>query len=44
MIGGLGGFVQEVEDFSSFGQGMTRKLITEIAGLKQLGNRFAKGK
>ena len=33
VIGGLGGFVHEVEDFSSSGQGITRKLITEIAGL-----------
>jgi hypothetical protein len=32
VIGGLGAFVLEVEDFASFGQGMTRKLITEIAG------------
>lgn len=32
VIGGLGAFVLEVEDFASFGQGITRKLITEIAG------------
>ena len=32
VIGGLGAFVLEVEDFVSFGQGITRKLITEIAG------------
>ena len=35
VMGGAGGFVLEVEDFSSFGQGITRKLITEIAGLRQ---------
>ena len=32
VIGGLGAFALEIEDFASFGQGMTRKLITEIAG------------
>ncbi len=41
VIGGLGGFVLEVEDFASFGQGMTRKLITEIAG-KLPTRRFAR--
>ena len=33
VMGGVGGFVLEVEDYSSFGQGITRKLISEIAGL-----------
>jgi hypothetical protein len=32
VIGGTGAFVLEVEDFNSFGHGITRKLITEIAG------------
>jgi hypothetical protein len=32
VLGGPGAFVLEVEDFDSFGQGITRKLITEIAG------------
>jgi hypothetical protein len=33
VIGGIGAFVLEVEDFNSFGHGITRKLITEIAGI-----------
>jgi len=32
VLGGPGAFVQEVEDYASFGRGITRKLITEIAG------------
>ncbi len=44
VMGGLGAFVLEVEDFASFGQGMTRKLITEIAGLPGPGSRFAERK
>lgn len=32
VIGGVGAFVLEVENFASFGTGLTRKLITEIAG------------
>lgn len=31
VIGGPGAFVLEVQDFASFGEAMTRKLITEIA-------------
>ena len=42
VIGGLGGFALEVEDFVSFGQGITRKLITEIAGTPR--PRFARAK
>jgi len=33
VTGGPGSFVLEVHDFHSFGEAMTRKLITEIAGL-----------
>jgi hypothetical protein len=42
VIGGPGGFVLEVEDFASFPQGITRKLITEIAGrpVRFAGQRF----
>lgn len=42
VTGGLGAFVLEVEDFVSFGQGITRKLITEIAGqpVRYAGPRF----
>lgn len=43
VIGGMGAFVLEVEDYASFGQGITRKLITEIAGGAQAGTRFALG-
>jgi hypothetical protein len=32
VTGGPGAFVLEVHDFHSFGEAMTRKLITEIAG------------
>ena len=32
VTGGAGSFVLEVHDFHSFGEAMTRKLITEIAG------------
>jgi hypothetical protein len=42
VVGGVGGFVLEVEDFSSFGQGITRKLINEIAGLRRAAVEFAK--
>jgi hypothetical protein len=41
VIGGLGAFVLEVEDFASFGQGLARKLITEIAGQPPAGPEFA---
>lgn len=41
VIGGLGAFALAVEDFASFGQGITRKLITEIAGLPRPGEWFA---
>ncbi len=41
VAGGTGAFVLEVEDFASFGQGITRKLITEIAGTPPPGPRFA---
>ena len=34
VIGGRGAFVLEVHDFKSFGEAMTRKLVTEIAGPK----------
>lgn len=34
VIGGPGAFVLEVHDFNSFGEAMTRKLVTEIAGPK----------
>jgi hypothetical protein len=33
VVGGPGAFVIVVEDFPSFGEAMTRKLITEISGL-----------
>jgi hypothetical protein len=32
VAGGAGAFVLEVRDFHSFGEAMTRKLISEIAG------------
>ncbi len=41
VMGGPGGFVLEVEDFESFGHGITRKLITEIAGPTANSVRFA---
>jgi len=41
VIGGTGAFVLEVEDFDSFGHGITRKLITEIAGTRPPPRRFA---
>jgi hypothetical protein len=41
VIGGMGAFVLEVEDFASFGQGLVRKLITEIAGLPPAGPDLA---
>jgi hypothetical protein len=31
VTGGLGSFVQEIHDFHTFGEAMTRKLVTEIA-------------
>ena len=34
VVGGPGGFVLEVHDFHSFGEAMTRKLISEIAALR----------
>lgn len=40
VIGGPGAFVQEVHDFHTFGEAMTRKLVDEIAGL-QPRQRFA---
>ena len=43
VVGGMGAFVLEVEDFASFGQGITRKLITEIAGLPRPATRHAAG-
>lgn len=42
VLGGPGAFVLEVEDFESFGQGITRKLITEIAGPGASPVRFAR--
>jgi hypothetical protein len=41
VMGGMGAFVLEVEDFDSFGHGITRKLINEIAGRGRPGIRFA---
>ncbi|MCX7377347.1 MAG: DUF1194 domain-containing protein [Alphaproteobacteria bacterium] len=41
VMGGMGAFVLEVEDFDSFGHGITRKLISEIAGRARPGTRFA---
>lgn len=35
VVTGPGAFVLVVEDFPSFGEGMTRKLITEISGLSE---------
>jgi hypothetical protein len=32
VTGGPGSFVEEVHDFHAFGEAMTRKLVTEIAG------------
>lgn len=37
VLGGVGAFVLEVEDYASFGQGITRKLITEIAAAPRPG-------
>jgi len=34
VIGGIGSFAMEANDFKSFGVAMTRKLLTEIAGLQ----------
>ena len=39
VIGGPGGFVVEVREFSQFGEAMTRKLINEIAALPQPARR-----
>jgi hypothetical protein len=33
VIGGTGAFLLEVQDFSTFGEAMTNKLLTEIAGV-----------
>ncbi len=41
VIGGVGAFVMEVQDFASFGTGLTRKLISEIAGEPGGPRRFA---
>ena len=32
VIGGTGAFVVPIDDFSSFGDAMVRKLVNEIAG------------
>ena len=40
VTGGTGSFVLEVHDFASFGEAMTRKLVTEIAG-REPPTRFA---
>lgn len=40
VTGGAGSFVLEVHDFHSFGEAMTRKLVTEIAG-RAVPSRFA---
>ncbi|MBV9251991.1 MAG: DUF1194 domain-containing protein [Acetobacteraceae bacterium] len=40
VTGGAGSFVLEVHDFHTFGEAMTRKLITEIAGT-QVPERYA---
>jgi hypothetical protein len=34
VTGGPGSFVQEIHDFHAFGEAMTRKLVTEIAALR----------
>ena len=34
VTGGPGSFVQEIHDFHAFGEAMTRKLVTEIAVLR----------
>jgi hypothetical protein len=44
VLGGMGAFVLEVEDYASFGQGITRKLITEIAATPRPGFGVASGK
>ena len=41
VMGGFGAFVLEVEDYASFGRGITRKLITEIAGTPPSRDRLA---
>jgi len=41
VTGGPGSFVLEVHDFHTFGEAMTRKLVTEIAGLETPGRLAA---
>ena len=41
VTGGPGSFVLEVHDFHSFGEAMTRKLITEIAGRRMAPAEFS---
>jgi uncharacterized protein DUF1194 len=41
VTGGPGSFVLEVHDFHTFGEAMTRKLVTEIAGLDIPGRQAA---
>ena len=43
VTGGPGSFVLEIHDFATFGEAMTRKLISEIAGLPPL-RQFANGR
>jgi hypothetical protein len=41
VIGGPGSFLMVVEDFGSFAEAVTQKLVTEIAGLQPVRERFA---
>jgi Protein of unknown function (DUF1194) len=34
VIGGFGAFVEQIEDFRSFGEAMMRKLVTEVAAVR----------
>jgi hypothetical protein len=42
VAGGPGSFVQEIHDFHTFGEAMTRKLITEISMRRELWDRAAR--
>ncbi|HEY0524880.1 MAG TPA: DUF1194 domain-containing protein [Stellaceae bacterium] len=41
VIGGVGSFLMVVQDFDSFAEAVTQKLVSEIAGLQPLRERFA---
>ncbi len=44
VAGGPGTFVLEIHDFKTFGEAMTRKLISEIAGRTPTGLQYAAGR